>query len=107
MASRAPALVLGSGVGLVLDEGPGHVEGGARDVALPDRILYMYLLFPLPAKSFVMIIGGIVFLTALASSNSGVSNAAHLGGMWADLVARAEADLAACAPSQSSNHDIE
>jgi hypothetical protein len=41
----------------------------------------MYLLFPLPAKYFVMIIGGIVFLTALASSNSGVSNAAHLGGM--------------------------
>jgi hypothetical protein len=28
-----------------------------------------------------MIIGGIAFLTALTSSNSGISNAAHLGGM--------------------------
>jgi membrane associated rhomboid family serine protease len=53
----------------------------AYGLTFPDRILYMYLLFPLPAKYFVMIIGGIVFLTALASSNSGVSNAAHLGGM--------------------------
>jgi membrane associated rhomboid family serine protease len=53
----------------------------AYGLTFPDRILYMYLLFPLPAKYFVMIIGGIVFLTALASSNSGISNAAHLGGM--------------------------
>jgi membrane associated rhomboid family serine protease len=53
----------------------------AYGLTFPDRILYMYMLFPLPAKYFVMIIGGIVFLTALASSNSGVSNAAHLGGM--------------------------
>jgi membrane associated rhomboid family serine protease len=53
----------------------------AYGLTFPDRILYMYLLFPLPAKYFVMIIGGIVFLTALASSNSGISSAAHLGGM--------------------------
>jgi ribulose-5-phosphate 4-epimerase/fuculose-1-phosphate aldolase len=28
----------------------------------------------------------------------------HLGGMWADLLARAEADIAACAPSTRTNH---
>ena len=53
----------------------------AYGLTFPDRILYLYLLFPLPAKYFVMVIGGIVFLTALASSNNGVANAAHLGGM--------------------------
>ena len=53
----------------------------AYGVTFPDRILYMYMLFPLQAKYFVMIIGGIAFLTALSSSNSGISNAAHLGGM--------------------------
>ena len=53
----------------------------AYGLTFPDRILYMYLLFPLQAKYFVLIIGGIAFLTALSSSNTGISNAAHLGGM--------------------------
>jgi membrane associated rhomboid family serine protease len=53
----------------------------AYGLTFPDRVLYMYMLFPLQAKYFVMIIGGIAFLTALSSSNSGISNAAHLGGM--------------------------
>lgn len=53
----------------------------AYGLTFPDRILYLYMLFPLPAKYFVMIIGGITFLSALSSSNTGISNAAHLGGM--------------------------
>jgi membrane associated rhomboid family serine protease len=53
----------------------------AYGLTFPDRVLYMYMLFPLQAKYFVMIIGGIAYLTALSSSNSGISNAAHLGGM--------------------------
>jgi membrane associated rhomboid family serine protease len=44
----------------------------------PDRPILMFLLFPIPAKYFVMILGALAFLIA---PNSGVSNAAHLGGL--------------------------
>lgn len=44
----------------------------------PDRPILMFLLFPIPAKYFVMILGAIAFLS---SPNTGVSNTAHLGGL--------------------------
>jgi membrane associated rhomboid family serine protease len=44
----------------------------------PDRPILMFLLFPVPAKYFVMIIGAMAFLS---SPGSGVSNSAHLGGL--------------------------
>ena len=44
----------------------------------PDRPILMFLLFPIPAKYFVMIIGAMAFLSA---PNSQVSEAAHLGGL--------------------------
>jgi membrane associated rhomboid family serine protease len=44
----------------------------------PDRPILMFLLFPIPAKYFVMIIGAIAFISA---PNSQVSEAAHLGGL--------------------------
>jgi rhomboid family protein len=53
----------------------------AYGLTFPDRIIYMYMIFPLPAKYFVMIIGGIAFLSSLSAGNSGISNIAHLGGM--------------------------
>jgi membrane associated rhomboid family serine protease len=53
----------------------------AYGLTFPDRIIYLYLLFPIPAKYFVMIMGGIVFLSTLSSANTGISNIAHLGGM--------------------------
>ena len=31
----------------------------------PDRPIYMYLLFPVPAKYFVMIIGAFVFMSSV------------------------------------------
>jgi len=58
----------------------------AYGFTFPDRIIYMYLLFPIPAKYFVMIMGGIVFLSTLSSANSGISNIAHLGGMLVGFV---------------------
>ena len=45
----------------------------------PDRPILMFLLFPVPAKYFVMILGGLAFLV---SPGSQVSNAAHLGGLF-------------------------
>ena len=46
----------------------------------PDRQIYMYFVFPIPAKVFVAIIGGIAFLSSLGDSG-GVASATHLGGL--------------------------
>ena len=44
----------------------------------PDRPILMFLLFPVPAKYFVIIIGAIAFLSGPGGQ---VSNTAHLGGL--------------------------
>ena len=46
----------------------------------PDRPIYMYLLFPIPARYFVMIMGAIAFYSSIAE-RGGVANATHLGGL--------------------------
>ena len=46
----------------------------------PDRPIYMYMVFPIPAKYFVMIMGALAFYSSL-SDNSGVASTAHLGGI--------------------------
>jgi membrane associated rhomboid family serine protease len=53
----------------------------AYGVLFADRLIYLYFLFPIKAKYFVMIMGAIEFYSALVSSGSGISNTAHLGGM--------------------------
>jgi membrane associated rhomboid family serine protease len=46
----------------------------------PDRPIYMYFLFPIPARVFVAIIGAIELLSSI-SNVGGVANATHLGGL--------------------------
>jgi membrane associated rhomboid family serine protease len=46
----------------------------------PDRPIYLYMVFPIPAKYFVMIIGALAFYSSLGQS-SGVASATHLGGL--------------------------
>jgi membrane associated rhomboid family serine protease len=46
----------------------------------PDRPIYMYFVFPIPAKIFVAIMGAIAFLSSLGETG-GVANATHLGGL--------------------------
>ncbi len=46
----------------------------------PDRPIYMYFVFPIPAKIFVLIMGAIAFYASL-SEGGGVANATHLGGL--------------------------
>lgn len=46
----------------------------------PDRPIYMYFVFPIPARVFVIIMGAIAFLSSL-SEVGGVANATHLGGL--------------------------
>jgi len=53
----------------------------AYGILFPDRMIYMYFLIPVRAKYFVMIMGGIEFLSDLTMPGSAVSHVAHLGGM--------------------------
>jgi membrane associated rhomboid family serine protease len=46
----------------------------------PNRPIYMYFLFPIPAKYFVLIIGAIAFYSSLGATG-GVASATHLGGL--------------------------
>jgi len=47
----------------------------------PDRPIYMYFVFPIPAKIFVLIMGAIAFYSSMAESGGGIANATHLGGL--------------------------
>jgi rhomboid family protein len=47
----------------------------------PDRPIYMYFVFPIPAKVFVLIMGAIAFYSSMAESGGGIANATHLGGL--------------------------
>jgi membrane associated rhomboid family serine protease len=47
----------------------------------PNRPIYMYFVFPVPAKIFVMIMGAIAFYASVAGAGGGVANATHLGGL--------------------------
>ena len=50
----------------------------------PNRPIYLYMVFPIPAKYFVMIIGGIALLSSMgAGSGSGIAHTTHLGGLVA------------------------
>ena len=52
----------------------------AFGVLFPDRIIY-WLIFPIPARYFVMIMGGIALFSSVMARNSGIAHVAHLGGM--------------------------
>jgi membrane associated rhomboid family serine protease len=52
----------------------------AYGLYFPDRPILMFMLFPIPAKYFVMIIGAIAFYSSLGATG-GVASATHLGGL--------------------------
>ncbi len=47
----------------------------------PDRPIYMYLVFPIPAKIFVLILGVIELWSSVSGVQGGVANATHLFGI--------------------------
>ena len=47
----------------------------------PNRIIYMYLFFPIKAKYFVMIFGAIELYASLVGTSGGIAHITHLGGM--------------------------
>jgi membrane associated rhomboid family serine protease len=52
----------------------------AYGLSFPDRPIYMYFVFPIPAKYFVLIMGLLAFYSSIAE-RSGIANATHLGGL--------------------------
>lgn len=53
----------------------------AYGMLFPDRMIFLYMIIPIRAKYFVIIMGAIEFLSAIATPGSLVSHTAHLGGM--------------------------
>jgi membrane associated rhomboid family serine protease len=47
----------------------------------PHRTVYFGMIFPIPARIFVLILGVIAFLSAIGGRGSNVAHVAHLGGM--------------------------
>jgi membrane associated rhomboid family serine protease len=47
----------------------------------PHRQIYMYFIFPVPVRIFVLIVGAISFLSAMGGPGDGVAHATHLGGL--------------------------
>jgi len=47
----------------------------------PTRPIYLYFIFPIEARYFVMIVGAIAFFSAVSGPGGGVAHSAHLGGL--------------------------
>ena len=52
----------------------------AYAIYFPHRTIY-YIIFPIPARVFVIIAGAIAFLSSMGGPGGGVGHAAHLGGL--------------------------
>lgn len=76
-------LVFGPSMGVRTIGSSGAVYGLllAFGMLYPDRELLFNFFFPIKAKYFVMILGGIAFLSSFNASGGGVSHFAHLGGL--------------------------
>jgi len=58
----------------------------AFGILFPEQLIYIWGVFPVKAKFFVIGIGVIEFMTALSTTRSGIAHVAHLGGMLFGLV---------------------
>jgi membrane associated rhomboid family serine protease len=52
----------------------------------PEQIVYMYFLFPMTARQFVLFMAGLSFVLSFTTPNSGVANFTHLSGLAAGWV---------------------
>jgi membrane associated rhomboid family serine protease len=53
----------------------------AYGMLFPERLIYLYMIIPIKAKWFAVIMGAIEFVSSFGGPGSGVSHFAHLGGM--------------------------
>ncbi|MFQ5930450.1 MAG: rhomboid family intramembrane serine protease, partial [Acidobacteriota bacterium] len=53
----------------------------AYGIMFPERLVYLYFLFPVKVKYFVAVLGALTFFSAFSSPGSPIAHMAHLGGM--------------------------
>jgi membrane associated rhomboid family serine protease len=58
----------------------------AYGLTFPNRPIYIYFLFPILTKYFVMIVGAIALLSSIADTGSRTAHITHLGGLVAGYV---------------------
>ena len=58
----------------------------AYGLTFPNRPIYIYFVFPIPAKYFVMIMGAIALLSSMGDGGGGIAHITHLGGLVAGFV---------------------
>ena len=58
----------------------------AYGLQFPHRQIYLYFLFPIPARYFVMIVGAISLYATVIDQAGGIAHAVHLGGLIAGYV---------------------
>jgi membrane associated rhomboid family serine protease len=58
----------------------------AYGLTFPNRPIYIYFIFAIPAKFFVMIMGAIALLSSMGGSGGGIAHITHLGGLVAGFV---------------------
>ena len=55
----------------------------AYGLTFPNRPIYIYFIFAIPAKYFVMIMGAIALLSSMGNSGGSIAHITHLGGLVA------------------------
>jgi rhomboid family protein len=65
----------------------------AYGLSFPNRPIYIYFLFPIAAKYFVMIMGAIALLSSVGDSGGGIAHITHLGGLVAGYLLLRGPDL--------------
>ena len=58
----------------------------AYGILFGNRVMYFFMLFPMPAKYFVMVLGAVELVSSVFYSKSGIAHLAHLGGMVSGFV---------------------
>ncbi len=53
----------------------------AYAIYFPHRPIYIWMLFPIPARVFVLIMGAVAFMSSIGGNQGGIANSAHLGGL--------------------------
>jgi membrane associated rhomboid family serine protease len=53
----------------------------AYGLLFPNRLIYLYFLFPIKARHFVLIFGAIELFASLSGPSDNIAHLAHLGGM--------------------------
>lgn len=53
----------------------------AYGILFGERTMYFFMLFPMQARYFVLLLGGVELVSSVFSGRDGISHLAHLGGM--------------------------